>query len=150
MHRYIFKRRHASLLPLVFLRPSPSFSLSRISYESLALIAFRRSTISRARKEPIDQPFTPTGDFKFYLAHPMHLSLSYSPVCVQQLSLNTKNRDFLTRLFSIGSHRLSNDPRIRGRIVSQSGVSETKIIFHAYMRQHRLFPVMFIGGINNN
>lgn len=52
------------LLPYLFLRfsfyLSFSFSLSRVSHESLALIAFRRSTISQ-RKRSVDQPFTPAG-----------------------------------------------------------------------------------------
>jgi len=133
MHGYIFKGRHASLLPLVFLRLFLSFFLSFASFVRVVSVnRFPASTISWAKKQPVDQPFTSTGDFKFYLTHSVHLSLSYSPVCVQLLSSNTKNRNFLTRLFSIGYHRLSNDPWIRvvflGKIVSQSGISEEKII----------------------
>jgi len=57
---------------------SSIFSFSHVSYQSLALIAFRWSAISRLRKRPVDQPFTPARDFKFYLAHPMYFCLSLS------------------------------------------------------------------------
>lgn len=117
------------------LRPAPprllSFSLSWVLHESLALIAFRRSAISRARKRPVDQPFTPTGDFKFYLAHPVRPSPSCYLSCIQLLSLNTKNRDFPARLFSIELHPGPRTIRKyelapRGRVVSENGVSEER------------------------
>jgi len=109
MHRYIFKRQHASLLPffasLFLFLP---FSLSRVSHESLALIAFRRSTISRARKRPVDQPFTSVGDFKFYLAHPVRVFLFLVLSAASNYYPRTRRIAISRRLFSIGLHRLSN------------------------------------------
>lgn len=93
--------------------------LPRVSRESLALIAFRRSVISRPRKRLVDQPFIPAGDFKSYLAHPC-IPLCFSAALL--LSLNTKDRGFPMRLFSvelIGSRTIREIRVVSlGRIVS--------------------------------
>lgn len=124
MRRYIFKSRgvlHSSPLPLSHrsLVLSSSLSSTRVSRESLALIVFRRFAI----KETAGRPTVYTGDFEFYLAYPLHspLSLSLSLVLSTAsllLALDTKDRGFPARLFSIELASFRN--RLRIQVVSVS------------------------------